>query len=80
MVALPSREWGETPLALVVLESSAKCDEESLRQWANAKLGKVQRISQLVFIDDLPKSSIGKVLKRELRESYAHLAKLDQRV
>ena len=80
VVALPSREWGETPLALVVLESSAKCDEESLRQWANAKLGKVQRISQLVFIDDLPKSSIGKVLKRELRESYAHLAKLDQRV
>lgn len=73
VVALPSRDWGETPLAIVVPEPGACADEESLRQWANSRLGKLQRISQLVFIDDLPKSSIGKVLKRELRQSYASL-------
>lgn len=73
VVALPSREWGETPLAIVVPEPGAGVDEESLREWANSRLGKAQRINQLVFIDDLPKSSIGKVLKRELRDSYAHL-------
>ena len=75
---MPSREWGETPLAIVVAEPGADSDAETLRQWANARLGKAQRISKLVFTDDLPKSSIGKVLKRELRESYAHLADLEQ--
>lgn len=78
VVALPSRAWGETPLAIVVTEPGVGSDAEKLRQWANARLGKAQRISQLVFIDDLPKSSIGKVLKRELRENYAHLADLNQ--
>lgn len=74
VVALPSSEWGETPLALVVPETGATTDEADLLAWANARLGKLQRISQLVFLDDLPKSSIGKVLKRELREQFAHLA------
>ena len=73
VVALPSKAWGETPLAIVVREPGAAADEESLREWANARLGKLQRISQLVFIADLPKSSIGKVLKRELRQTYAGL-------
>ncbi|MEH6589592.1 MAG: AMP-binding protein [Halioglobus sp.] len=75
VVALPSREWGETPLAIVVLEEGVTESEEALRSWANERLGKAQRISQLVFIDELPKSSIGKVLKRQLRETYAELAK-----
>ncbi|MEH6568860.1 MAG: class I adenylate-forming enzyme family protein [Halioglobus sp.] len=74
VVALPSNDWGETPLAIIVKESAGSIDEETLRSWANGKLGKSQRISKLVFIDDLPKSSIGKVLKKELRTAYAELA------
>jgi long-chain acyl-CoA synthetase len=75
IIALASSEWGETPLAIVVTEDAATASEEDLRSWANERLGKSQRISQLVYIDDLPKSSIGKVLKKELRQSYAALAK-----
>ena len=74
VVALASREWGETPLAIVVREPGAVSDAKTLRLWANDRLGKSQRISQLVFAEELPKSSIGKVLKRELRETYAGLA------
>ena len=74
VVALASREWGETPLAIVVREPGAVSDAKALRLWANDRLGKSQRISQLVFAEELPKSSIGKVLKRELRETYAGLA------
>jgi long-chain acyl-CoA synthetase len=36
--------------------------------WINVRLGKTQRLSALRFIDELPRSPIGKVLKRELRE------------
>ena len=74
IIGLPSSDWGETPLAIVVLEPGNEISEEQLRQWANEKLGKAQRISQLVFAADLPKSSIGKVLKKELRQTYASLS------
>lgn len=74
VVALASRDWGETPLAIVVREPGASSDAKRLTVWANNRLGKSQRISQLVFTEELPKSSIGKVLKRALRETYAGLA------
>lgn len=76
VVALPSSDWGETPLAIIVKEAGCRATQETLRQWANARLGKAQRISKLVFIEDLPKSSIGKVLKKELRARYAELSDL----
>jgi acyl-coenzyme A synthetase/AMP-(fatty) acid ligase len=38
-------------------------------QWTNAQLGRTQRLSRLHFLDALPRSAIGKILKRELRES-----------
>ena len=44
---------------------------DALLQWANAQLGRTQRLSRLHFLDALPRSAIGKVLKRELRESWA---------
>ena len=43
---------------------------EELRDWANSRLGKSQRIAGVEFYDELPKSDIGKVLKRQLREPY----------
>jgi len=41
-----------------------------LLTWINARLGKMQRLSALRFVDALPRSPIGKVLKRELREQF----------
>jgi long-chain acyl-CoA synthetase len=38
--------------------------------WCNQQVGKTQRLSSLQFIDELPRSAIGKVLKRDLRERY----------
>ena len=69
VVGVPSREWGETPVAFVALKSPIDPDE--LRQWVNAQLGKTQRLSDVRVVDHLPRSHIGKVLKRELRDSYA---------
>jgi len=69
VIAVPSREWGETPLALVVPKRK-DADAEAIREWANGQLGKTQRVSTVEFRDDLPRSEIGKILKRELREPY----------
>ncbi|MGR3372480.1 class I adenylate-forming enzyme family protein [Pseudooceanicola nanhaiensis] len=69
VIAIPSRDWGETPLALVV-PASKDADPEEIREWANGQLGKIQRVSKVEFREDLPRSEIGKILKRELREPY----------
>ena len=48
--------------------SSPPTPAEALRAWLNERVGKTQRLSALHLIDELPRSAIGKVLKRELRE------------
>ena len=71
VVGVPSRQWGETPVALVVRRAGAETtDDAALLQWANARLGKTQRLHSLRSIDALPRSPIGKVLKRDLREMH----------
>ncbi|MCC6710232.1 MAG: acyl--CoA ligase [Gammaproteobacteria bacterium] len=70
VIGIPSEEWGETPLALVVPNLAASVTPDELKEWANARLGKLQRLSAVEFRDDLPRSTIGKLLKRELREPY----------
>ncbi len=70
VVGIPSREWGETPAAFVVLRPGQSIDSEELRQWMNARVGKTQRLTWLNIVDALPRSPIGKVLKRELRDGF----------
>ena len=45
-------------------------DADALKHWVNQRVGKTQRLADLHFIDELPRSAIGKVLKRELRDRY----------
>jgi acyl-CoA synthetase (AMP-forming)/AMP-acid ligase II len=68
VVAMPSEEWGETPVAFVVLKAGAAVDAASLKAWTNERVGKFQRLNDVVLADVLPRSAIGKVLKRELRD------------
>ncbi|MDN3988480.1 class I adenylate-forming enzyme family protein [Zwartia sp. IMCC34845] len=75
VVGVPSRQWGETPVAYVVLKQGANIKPADLLTWVNARLGKTQRLADLLLTDVLPRSEIGKVLKRELRERYDALAK-----
>jgi long-chain acyl-CoA synthetase len=71
VVGVASADWGETPVAFVV---SRGADAAALKTFANERLGKTQRISAVELIDDLPRSHIGKILKRELRDAYASRA------
>ncbi|MGE5793490.1 MAG: class I adenylate-forming enzyme family protein [Bacteroidota bacterium] len=70
VIGVPSEQWGETPLALVVSRAGSHPDAGALRDWANARLGRMQRLSAVELRAELPRSALGKVLKRELRAAY----------
>ncbi|NUZ05579.1 class I adenylate-forming enzyme family protein [Piscinibacter koreensis] len=70
VVGVPSATWGETPVAFVVARGDANVDAGTLKDWLNARVGKTQRVADLRLVDELPRSAIGKVMKRELREAY----------
>ena len=70
VAGVPSEQWGETPVAFVVRQAGAETSADELRGWLNARVGKTQRVADVVLVDELPRSAIGKVLKRELRERY----------
>ncbi len=68
VVGVPSEQWGETPVAFVV--AATPLDGATVKQWLNDRLGKNQRVLDVIQIDQLPRSEIGKVLKRALRDRY----------
>ncbi len=70
VAGVPSPRWGETPVAFVVRTASAAATSPELLSWANARLGKLQRLAAVELVDALPRNALGKVLKRELRERY----------
>ena len=68
VVGATSATWGETPIGFVVAKPGVDIDAEAVRTEANAALGKTQRLAALHVVPELPRSPIGKVLKRELRD------------
>ena len=70
VIGVPSEQWGESPMALCVRRPGATTSEDAVRDWANGQLGKTQRLAAVEFRDSLPRSTIGKIMKRELREPY----------
>jgi long-chain acyl-CoA synthetase len=68
VVGVPSEAWGESPVAFVVPADAPPAAD--LRAWANERLGKTQRLVDLRYLPELPRSDIGKVLKRQLRDGW----------
>jgi len=69
---LPSDKWGETPVAAVILKDGQIVSPEELQDWINANVeAKFQRVSQVLIMDEFPRSAAGKTLKRIMRDELA---------
>lgn len=80
VIGVASDRWGETPVACVVLKAGADVDAAHLAAWANARLGKTQRMDLVKIMRSLPRNGAGKVLKGELRDAFlAPAAQLEAR-
>lgn len=71
VVGCPSHRWGETPVAFLTLRQGASADEEELRAWVNARVGTIQRLAAVRILPALPNGTMGKILKRTLRDEHA---------
>jgi fatty-acyl-CoA synthase len=70
---IPHAKWIERPVAAVVLRDGAAADEEAIRSWLLERLAKWQTPDRVLFVDAIPRTGVGKFLKRELRAQYEHL-------
>lgn len=70
VIGVPHEKWGESCLALVIPASGASARPEDIRDWANARLAKTQRLVGLEFRDAFPRNALGKVIKKDLRAPY----------
>lgn len=63
-------EFGETVAAFVVLEKSAPVTEESIKEYCAPRMANQKIPVTIVFVDTIPRTPTGKILKRELREFF----------
>jgi fatty-acyl-CoA synthase len=65
--------WIERPIAAVVVREGASADAEELRAWLAERVARWWIPDRVLFLDAIPRTGVGKFLKRELRERYAGL-------
>jgi fatty-acyl-CoA synthase len=74
VVGIPDERWGERPLASVVVREGEDVSADELREFLADKLAKWQLPDSWAFIDEVPKTSVGKFDKKVLRQRYAEEA------
>jgi acyl-CoA synthetase (AMP-forming)/AMP-acid ligase II len=70
VVGVPDAKWGETVKAVVVLKADAKASESELIEHCQTLLARFKAPTSVDFVSELPKSAVGKTLRRVIRETY----------
>jgi acyl-CoA synthetase (AMP-forming)/AMP-acid ligase II len=71
VIGVPDEKWGERPLACVVAEDGADLDADGLREFLSDRVAKWWIPEHVEFIDEVPKTSVGKFSKKTLRERFS---------
>ncbi|MFJ8133287.1 AMP-binding protein [Streptomyces hydrogenans] len=71
VVAHPDEEAGEIPRAFIVLQDGARATGEDIIEWTRERIAPHKRIRMVDFIDAIPKSAAGKILRKDLRSTRA---------
>ncbi len=67
---IPDREHGEKIITWVVLKPGEKMDAKDLKDWCRDNLSAFKIPSEINFVEEIPKTSVGKILRRELIRRY----------
>jgi len=72
VVGIPHPKWEERPLLLVVLKEGHSLTPEAMQDYLADKIVKWWMPDEVLFVDELPHTSTGKLLKRQLRDDYSN--------
>jgi long-chain acyl-CoA synthetase len=70
VIGVPDLRWGEAVKAIVVLSNGAEADEAEMITFVRNLIAAYKTPKSIDFVGALPKSAVGKVLRRELRAPY----------
>ena len=70
VIAVPDEKWQERPLAVVVLKDGATAEPDDLRSFLAADFAKWWLPERFEFVDEIPKTAVGKFRKTALREQF----------
>ena len=70
VIGVPHPKWSERPLACVVVKPGEELSKEELLEWLGDKVAKWWLPDDVVFIDEVPKTSVGKFSKKDLRGKF----------
>ncbi|MGC2279574.1 MAG: long-chain-fatty-acid--CoA ligase [Candidatus Acidiferrales bacterium] len=70
VIPVPDAKWGEVPRALVVLKPNAAATESELSEFCRSRIAHYKCPRSFEFVDALPKTGTGKVLKKDLHKKY----------
>jgi fatty-acyl-CoA synthase len=71
VIGVPDEKWDERPLVAVVVREGAEVTPEELRQFLEGRVAKWQLPENWTFIQEVPKTSVGKFDKKRLRSQHA---------
>jgi fatty-acyl-CoA synthase len=72
VVGVHDDRWAERPLALVVLKPGMSATPDELREFLAPKVARWWLPERWTFVDELPKTSVGKLDKKLIRSDYGH--------
>ena len=67
MIGVPDAEAGELPVGFVVLKPGAQASEQEIMAFVAGQVAHYKQLRRVTFIDTVPKSASGKILRRLLR-------------
>ena len=78
VIGLPDEDWGEVVTGVVILRSGQSVSEADLVKFSRERLAGYKSPKRIIFTEEFPHNSAGKVLKRELRDRYARRGQVIQ--
>lgn len=72
IIGIPDLDWGERVRAIIVLKPNEVFNEEEIIKFCRSKISSFKKPESVIVTDQLPRNSLGKVLKNVLRDKYSH--------
>ena len=73
VIGVPHPDFGESVTAVVVRQDGAELDEQAIIAALDGRLARFKQPKRVIFVDELPSNTMGKVQMKILRDDYANL-------